>query len=208
MFVRLLLVCSISLLLTNCANMNQSDCLTADWRLIGFEDGSLGRNESTIAQHRKECAKHGVTPDLAAYRQGHVQGSEIFCTQNNGFIWGKAGKTYHRSCPARLESVFLIGFNDGQTLYALKKVLNHHTQVLENTYSRIDWLEITMAEKSDQMIADGLNRQQRKIIRDQIAQHQQQHTELLVLLPDLQQNFEDALAAHTQGQQQYANYIK
>ena len=163
MYLKVLGFVSIILLLSNCANMNKSDCLTANWQLIGFEDGSLGKNESQISQHRKECSEHGVTPDLSAYRKGHFEGSKLFCTTNNGFTRGSQGK-------------------------------------------ELDWLEHTIAEKSELMIADGLNRKQRIVVRDEIAQYQQQQVELYDLLSELKYEFENAHQAYEQGKDAFSGY--
>ncbi|GAC19675.1 hypothetical protein GARC_2710 [Paraglaciecola arctica BSs20135] len=206
MYLKVLGFISIILLLSNCANMNKSDCLTANWQLIGFEDGSLGKNESQISQHRKECSEHGVTPDLSAYRKGHFEGSKLFCTTNNGFTRGSQGKDYDRSCPQQFEAAFLIGFSEGQTLYGLKKVLNQRAADLESAYKELDWLEHTIAEKSELMIADGLNRKQRIVVRDEIAQYQQQQVELYDLLPELKYEFENAHQAYEQGKDAFSGY--
>jgi hypothetical protein len=207
MYLRFLGITAITLLLSNCANMNKSDCLTADWQLIGFEDGSLGKNESQISQHRKECSEYGVTPDLTAYRTGHLEGSKLFCTTNNGFTRGSQGKDYDRSCPEQFEVTFLAGFTDGQTLYGLKKLLNQRAADLESAYKELNWLEHTIAEKSDLMISDGLNRKQRIAVRDEIAQHQQQQIELYDLLPELKQAFESAHQAYEQAEDTFSNYF-
>ena len=197
---------AIILLLSNCANMNESDCLNADWQLIGFEDGSFGKNESHISQHRKECAEHGVTPDLMDYRNGHFDGSKRFCTANNGFSRGRQGKDYSRSCPEQFEAEFLKGFSDGQTLYGLKKILNQRAADLEGAYKDIDWLEHVIAEKSDLMIADGLKRDQRIMVRNEVAQHQQQQVELYNTLPELKQDFEHALQGYERGKDKFSYY--
>lgn len=187
--------------------MNESDCKTADWQLIGFEDGSYGRNPSHISQHRQECAEHGVTPDLRAYRQGHVEGSKNFCTKNNGFVQGRQGKNYNRNCPMQFEQAFLDGFADGQTLYASKKNLQLDTQNLENAYTKIDVIDRKIAKKTDLMIADGLNRQQRMAIRDEIEYHQYQLAELYNQLPELKFNFENSLQFYEQQSIAFANYL-
>jgi hypothetical protein len=187
--------------------MNESECLTADWHLIGFEDGSFGNKESHISQHRKECAEHGVTPDLAAYRKGHFDGSMIFCTTNNGFSQGQQGKNYNRNCPDQLEAGFLTGFTDGQTLYGLKRARNQHAAALENAYKDINSLEHAIADKSELMITDGLNRQQRIEIREEIELHQQQQIELYDLLPTLKLEFEDSLQAYEQGVHKFSDYL-
>jgi hypothetical protein len=205
MYLKLLGFTCVTLLLSNCANMNEADCLTADWQLIGFEDGSFGQNESHVSQHRKECSEHGVTPDLGAYRKGHFEGSKLFCTPNNGFSRGMQGKNYNRNCPEQFEEAFLIGFSDGQNLYALKKILSQRTQDLEDAYKKLDWLEHTIAEKSELMITDGLNRNQRVLIRDEIAQHQSQQEELISSLDKLKQLFEDAAQAYEQGKAEFTH---
>ena len=207
MYLRFLILSASILLLASCANMNEADCLTADWRLIGFEDGSLGENETQISQHRKDCAEHGITPNLAAYRQGHVEGSKIFCTINNGFNQGQQGKTYNRNCPAQFEAAFLTGFTDGQTLFALKKVLNQRSAELEGAYKNIHRIEHIIAEKSELMIADGLNRDQRIAIRDEIATHQQYQADLYNALPELKQEFENALQAYEQVRNEFSSYL-
>ena len=206
MHLKRLGITSAILLLSSCANMNESDCLTADWKLIGFEDGSFGKNESTISQHRKECAEYGVTPDLNVYRQGHFDGSKRFCTANNGFSQGRQGKDYSRSCPQQFEAEFLIGFADGQTLHALKKELNQKTSELEDAYENLDWLEHTIAEKNELMIADGLKREQRIIIRDEITLHYQQQDELLNILPELKREFENATQTYETGKDEFSYY--
>ena len=206
MHLKRLGITSAILLLSSCANMNESDCLTADWKLIGFEDGSSGKNELTISQHRKECAEYGVTPDLNVYRQGHFDGSKRFCTANNGFSRGRQGKDYSRSCPQQLEAEFLTGFTDGRTLHALKKVLNQKTSELEDAYENLDWLEHTIAEKNELMIADGLKREQRIIIRDEIALYQQQQSELFNILPELKQEFENAAQTYEIRKDEFSFY--
>jgi hypothetical protein len=206
MHIKFLAMTAIILLLSNCANMNESDCLNADWQLIGFEDGSFGKNESHISQHRKECAEHGVTPDLMDYRNGHFDGSKRFCTANNGFSRGRQGKDYSRSCPEQFEAEFLKGFSDGQTLYGLKKILNQRAADLEGAYKDIDWLEHVIAEKSELMIADGLKRDQRIMVRNEVAQHQQQQVELYNTLPELKQDFEHALQGYERGKDKFSYY--
>jgi hypothetical protein len=207
MYLRLLGITILTFLLSNCANMDESDCLTADWQTIGFEDGSFGKNESHISQHRKECSEHGVTPDLTAYRQGHFEGSTLFCTKSNGFSKGQNGQGYNRNCPEQFERAFLSGFNDGQTLYALKRNLQQHKGALDNTYATIESLDREIAKKSDLMIADGLDREQRIAIRDEIEYHQQQQAELYDVIEELEQNYADSLQAYEQGVVSFSNYL-
>ena len=60
--LKLLATALLALALPGCATMDKSECLTVDWRTIGYEDGVAGHSGDCIAQHRKACAKYGVAP--------------------------------------------------------------------------------------------------------------------------------------------------
>ncbi|MET0809299.1 MAG: DUF2799 domain-containing protein [Pseudoxanthomonas sp.] len=89
----LLLSALLILALSGCATMNKDECLTVDWRTVGYEDGVAGRSGDRIAQHRKACAKHGVAPDLDAYQSGRDQGLREYCQPDNGYQLGARGGT-------------------------------------------------------------------------------------------------------------------
>src|SRR5262245_45861049 len=94
------------LALSGCASMSKNECLTVDWRTVGFEDGAAGYPADRIGQHCKACAKHGVTPDLAAYQSGREQGLREYCRPQNGFRVGSRGSGYDGSCPADMDEAF------------------------------------------------------------------------------------------------------
>ncbi len=65
---KLLFTLSVSILLiSGCATMGKDECLTSNWRSIGYEDGARGYPPERIGNHRKACAKHSVSPDLQTY---------------------------------------------------------------------------------------------------------------------------------------------
>ncbi|HNR23202.1 MAG TPA: DUF2799 domain-containing protein [Steroidobacteraceae bacterium] len=68
--------------------MSGNECRTVDWRTIGYEDGVAGHSGDRVAQHRRACAKHGVTPDLAQYQDGRSEGLREYCQPSNGFRVG------------------------------------------------------------------------------------------------------------------------
>jgi hypothetical protein len=107
------------LLAAGCATLDKSECREADWSTIGLEDGAAGRAVSYIGNHRKACAEHGVTPDLAEYRKGHAIGVREFCTPVNGFNQGRAGRGYSGVCPTYLENGFLSAHATGRRLHDL-----------------------------------------------------------------------------------------
>ncbi len=116
----------LSLLLSGCASLSKEECLSADWRLIGFEDGSRGHSMQTIGAHRKACAKVGVTPDLNAYEEGHLKGVQSYCTAPRGFSLGVRGGSYNGICAVVAdEKSFVDAFNIGKERYVAQQNVKH-----------------------------------------------------------------------------------
>lgn len=101
----------LSLLLSGCAGLSQEECLTADWQIIGFEDGAAGRSASRIGDHRRACAKHGVSPDKTAYDTGYDEGIRQYCSLGRGSNAGAAGYSRLQVCPA--DSDYQRGYEEG-----------------------------------------------------------------------------------------------
>ena len=57
--------------MSGCATLNESECQSANWEIIGLEDGSKGRNTSYIGEHREACSEYRIAPDLTSYIKGH-----------------------------------------------------------------------------------------------------------------------------------------
>lgn len=148
--------------------MDESECLAADWYTIGFEDGSSGLPELHIAEYRKDCAQHAVTPNLERYRAGHYQGSKNFCNAANGFALGQRGREYKRSCPEDLQEQFVLAFTDGQHLYSLRKKLEAQKRKLKHSQDGLSEISFLIDEKSELMIQDGLIREQRAELQKEI----------------------------------------
>jgi hypothetical protein len=148
--------------------MDKSECLAADWYTIGFEDGSSGLPESHIAEYRKDCAQHAVTPSLERYRAGHYQGSINFCNAENGFAMGRQGREYKRSCPEDLQKEFMLAYTDGKDLYSLKKQLESQKNKLRRSLNEVSEISSLINEKNELMIQDGLIREQRAEIQNEI----------------------------------------
>jgi len=48
--------------LMSCASLNEEACRSGDWATIGYNDGTRGRAESYITEHREACGEFGITP--------------------------------------------------------------------------------------------------------------------------------------------------
>jgi len=139
------------LLLTGCASMSGDECATSDWQAIGFEDGSRGYSADRLGNHRKACAKHGVTPDFQAYQTGHDQGLDRFCQPSRGFSLGSNGGSYNGVCAAHREGDFVDAYNSGYHLYNLQsRVRSANSQIgykeneLENNHELMKDNEVAL----------------------------------------------------------------
>jgi hypothetical protein len=114
----------VTLISSGCASMSGDECLTSDWRGIGYEDGARGYSGDRLGQHRKSCAKHGVTPDLEAYQTGRTDGLREFCQPQRGFNLGSSGGRYNGVCAYDLEADFLDAYRTGSQLHSLRANVN------------------------------------------------------------------------------------
>ena len=78
-----------------CSSMGPEECAATDWSAIGYEDGSRGMPTDYFSNHRKACAKHGVTADFPAYKAGRNEGLVEFCQPSRGYNLGVSGGRYH-----------------------------------------------------------------------------------------------------------------
>jgi len=126
------------LVLTGCATMNEDECRTADWKLVGFEDGTAGKPQSTIGVYRKDCAKAGVAPNLDRYQQGYAQGVSQYCVKGNGYRVGVRGGAYYNVCPKELEPAFLTAYRHGQDLYAVRRDIRNMQKTIQQDQSNLE----------------------------------------------------------------------
>lgn len=129
--MRWILVTAVLLVLTGCSGKAEerkaqleAQCMTADWRAIGYEDGAKGRKTDTIGRHRKNCAQFGITPNLDAYLDGHAKGIAYYCQPQNGYNQGTRGRRYTGGCPAGQEAAFAAATDTGYGLYTRQKAVS------------------------------------------------------------------------------------
>ena len=113
-FCCLLLAVSIA---GGCATMSESECINADWREVGRNDGLEGKRQTQLARHYDACVRYGITPDRDEYMAGREAGLTVYCTQDSGYWEGRYGGGYERVCPASSEPAFLAGYRAGQSVY-------------------------------------------------------------------------------------------
>lgn len=124
-----------------CATMSESECINADWREVGRNDGLEGRRQTQLARHYDACIKYGITPDRDEYMAGREAGLTVYCTQDSGYWEGRNGAGYDRVCPATSEPAFLAGYRAGQSVYEAIENIRSIRGQMESAKARIDSLE-------------------------------------------------------------------
>jgi len=170
------------LLLSACASMNEEECLSANWNMIGLEDGARGASINTLSQHRKACAKVGVVPDRSQYEAGHAEGMERFCNYDNGYSLGDSGAKINLECPQSAQS-FVAGYEKGLRVHRAREQLNIANRAIAKTQSDIESLSIDISALEAELV-DGLgdrhSRREALINLEQLQEELQVQTEDLV----------------------------
>ena len=139
--------------LSGCATMSADECAMSDWQAIGYEDGAQGFTPERIGNHRKACAKHGVTPDFEAYKSGRMQGLRQFCQPSRGFNLGSNGGRYNGVCPSDLEMDFVDAYNSGHQLYTLRSAVNSATSQINYKRKELERIENRVSAAEAELIA-------------------------------------------------------
>jgi len=151
-------------LLAGCATMNREQCQVADWRLVGYQDGVLGKSSATIGEYSRDCAEHAVVPDLEAWRAGHDEGLRQYCTGDNGFRLGQTGRSYSAVCPQGSAAAFREGFHQGRAIYLARSQLSDtHSKIYKRRYA-VDALEEDKRDKLSALVQEGLRGEQRVML--------------------------------------------
>lgn len=150
--------------LSGCASMSGDECMTSDWAAIGYEDGARGYTTNRMTDRRKACAKHGVTPDFAAYQNGREQGLIEYCQPGRGFNVGSNGGRYNGVCSAELEADFLEAYNAGRHLYTLRSNVNRANSAINSKQNEIESIEDDIRESEAALISAETTTEERILL--------------------------------------------
>jgi hypothetical protein len=124
--------------LAGCASLSEAECLSGDWRVIGYQDGAGGQPPGRVGAHSEACARYGVAPDLDLWRIGYDEGLVHYCTRANGFQQGVYGATYYGVCSGPAADEFAIAYRDGRQVYDVRQALNQANSDYSAVSSEID----------------------------------------------------------------------
>jgi hypothetical protein len=178
----------LALALTGCASMSKDECLTVDWRTVGYEDGAAGRSGDTIGQRRKACAAAGVTPNLDAYRAGRAEGLREYCQPENGYRVGVAGGFYGGYCPADLAPAFSQAYETGRELHSREYRVRQAGERLAAMHRELDGVEHRMAEAGFTAISPTSTSEQRAQAVLEAEQLAQRHERLVTDIGQLERD--------------------
>ena len=181
----IILLANAALLLQGCATLSGNECETADWWLIGQEDGSEGLSLAHLEEHRESCTKHGVTPDRDAYAKGHRSGLAVYCTRFTGYKVGRSGRPYHGICEGALAEAFEPGLRRGRMVHALETEAWDIQQKRESLGEKIGRLEHERKTLQEKLAADESIPQDRESMAEKVVELGQE-------LEVLKQEYEDS----------------
>ena len=147
--------------LSGCNSMSAQECLSTDWRTVGYEDGVNGYAGDRIGRYRNACSEHGVTPDLMQYQSGREQGLQEFCKPANGFRVGAHGGNYSGVCPADLDQSFVDAYQTGRQLYTLRSRVGSAQSELYSMRAELDQIDRDLVSIGARMVDPQVTTEER-----------------------------------------------
>lgn len=142
--------------LSGCATMSADQCATADWRSLGFDDGTRGETLVRAERRGNACIEHGYTMDRVAYDDGRNAGLGLYCTNETAYSLGEAGRSYNGVCAAHDEQSFLASYQQGLDLHAFTSAVSTADAKLKAARSKHSELDDQLDKYSSGHRDEGL----------------------------------------------------
>ena len=178
--------------LSGCAAMSKNECLTVDWRTVGYEDGVAGRSGDTIGRYRAACADYGVAPNLDAYQSGRSVGLREYCRPQTGFRIGESGGEDAGLCPADLAPAFTAAYQAGRELYRREYRARSAASRMESATREIASIEQQLTSLAFVVIDAQTTSEQRAHALVETRQLAERHERLQAELPELKRETQQA----------------
>lgn len=187
------------------SGMDNNQCAVADWRTIGYEDGLHGLPADRIGVHRVACARHGITPDLAAYTAGRERGLAEYCQPKNGFRVGLHGGGYANVCSGATEQAFVNGYQWGRQIYDARNDLNNTRARLRSARDGITQTENAIASATAELLLPHVPGDRRVFLATELVRLGQERSELIARVDQLAVRTQQ-LAANVQDLERQSPY--
>lgn len=192
--MRRVLSCLFLFTLAGCASgMSKDECLYADWRAIGYEDGARGAPATAISPRRSACAKKaGLAPNMDAYLAGREAGLDQFCRPAKGFDLGAHGGRYDGACAGRDEAGFTAAFAQGRGLYERQAAVNQAADALAAGEADLDRLDHQITSAETALVSPTTPNDQRVSILADLKQMHDDREKTKRVLPRLRRDLDYA----------------
>jgi hypothetical protein len=185
--------------------MGRDECVVADWRTIGYEDGLHGLPADRIGAHRTACAKHQVTPNLAAYSEGRERGLREYCQPKNGFRAGINGYSYANVCSGATEAAFVDSYRYGRQIHDARAELRGTQARLRSARDGVVHTEAAMANVTAELVLPKVPTERRAWLATELVRLTQERTDLLIRIDQLTQRTQQ-LAVNVQELERQSPY--
>lgn len=191
LFIRRVLTCAAGVIATawlaGCAtgSMSRDQCVAADWRTIGYEDGLHGFPPDRIGAHRIACAKHQVVPDLVAYSEGRERGLREYCQPRNGFRVGLSGGGYANVCPDVAEAGFTHAYRSGREIHDARVALRSTQTRLRGAREGLANTEAAMVNVTAESVLPNVATERRAWLAAELVRLTQERGNLIVRIDQL-----------------------
>jgi Protein of unknown function (DUF2799) len=166
-------------MLAGCAaSSGKDECRTADWRTIGYEDGLHGQPSARIGAHRVACARHQVTPDLAAYTEGRARGLLEYCLPKNGFRVGLNGWSYANVCSGPTEPDFVGAYRFGRQIHDARSELRTTNARLRSAKSGLAQTDGAVQAVTVELVQPKVSTERRVFLAQELVRLAEERVEL------------------------------
>lgn len=161
------------------AGLGKDECLAADWRTIGYEDGLHGQPADRIGAHRVACAKYQVVPNLTAYSEGRTRGLLEYCQPRNGFRAGLAGAGFSNVCPSASEPAFVDAYRWGRQIHDARAELHSTQSRLRGARDALVKTDGAMASVTTELVLPNVATERRAFLAQELVRLTQERTDLV-----------------------------
>ncbi len=142
---------------SGCASLSEEECHSADWHLIGYEDGAAGRTAARLGEHREACSDYGITPDLQAYRRGRDEGLREYCQPRRAYQLGRSGQGYPHACPTELQEGLQTAYRDGRSIYEVATEVSGIQRTLQSKQNELKRIQQTQVSNAAEVASPGVS---------------------------------------------------
>ena len=148
--LRLLLLPLFAVALWACAPISEDQCRGGDWGAIGLKDGKDGRDISVLSKYAETCGEFGISPDKETYLAARQSGLTFYCTPQNAYSVGRAGKRLNNVCQPGIQQSIIPAYKKGRQYFEIN-------EEIDRLHHRIDELrdELRLVAKQDTTEEDG-----------------------------------------------------